>query len=115
MKLVLLLTALLAITCTSVAGQQLDTTKLNQLFDALEQRNEAMGSLVISQKGDILYRRAIGMREFAKGNNMHADITTNYRIWSVTKVYTATMILQLVEEGRLSLTSDPGLGVRRCD
>ncbi|MEM8488047.1 MAG: serine hydrolase [Bacteroidota bacterium] len=94
---------LLAFTSTLAYGQGLDTAKLDQLFDALEKRNEAMGSLVIARNGIILYSRAIGMRSIDADTSIAADIKTNYRIWSITKPYTATMILQLAEEGKLTL------------
>jgi CubicO group peptidase (beta-lactamase class C family) len=36
---------------------------------------------------------------------MEADTKTKYRIWSTTKMYTAIMIMQLIEEGKLTLTA----------
>jgi len=83
--------------------QELNTTKLDEMFISLEKRNEAMGSIVISKKGKILYQRAIGNRFTSNDNIIPADTRTNYRIWSITKTYTATMILQMIEEGKLSL------------
>jgi CubicO group peptidase (beta-lactamase class C family) len=53
--------------------------------------------------GKILYQRAIGNRFVSNNTKIPADIKTNYRIWSITKTYTATMILQMIEEGKLSL------------
>ena len=89
----------------STYSQELNTAKLNELFDAVERRNEAMGSIAILKNGEILYQRAIGYRFVSDNKKILADIETKYRIWSVTKIYTATMILQLVEEEKLSLNT----------
>ncbi|MEL6656183.1 MAG: serine hydrolase [Bacteroidota bacterium] len=102
MKPFVLFLALLIAVPTALAAS-IDTTKLDQLFAALEQRNEAMGSIVVSQNGRVVYSRAIGFRLINDETSIPADVATNYRIWSITKMYTAVMIMQLVEEGRLSL------------
>ncbi len=93
----------ITISFEKVYGQELDTNKLDRLFDSLEERNEAMGSITISKNDKILYSRAIGYRYFTDEEKIMADTETKYRIWSITKTYTATMILQLVEEGKLTL------------
>lgn len=103
MKQMLLFVALLAATTSTASGQQVDTHKLDLFFNSLENRNEAMGSIAIYQNGNQIYSRAIGYRLIDEEIRAYADESTNYRIWSVTKIYTATMILQLVEEGKLSL------------
>lgn len=93
----------LAAMCKSVTAQDVNTSKLDELLTYLEDGNEAMGSLAISKNGKLLYARAIGYRSVANDNKIPADRDTKYRIWSVTKMFTATMILQLIEEGNLSL------------
>ena len=84
-------------------SQNLDTDKLNKFFDKLEERQEAMGSITISKNGEVIYAKAIGFRYADKNEKIEADTNTNYRIWSISKLYTATMIMQLIEEGKLSL------------
>jgi CubicO group peptidase (beta-lactamase class C family) len=84
-------------------GQELNTNKLDELFDSLEERNEAMGSIAISKNGQVLYSRAIGYRYISEDGKIPSDTETKYRIWSITKTFTATMILQLIEEGNLTL------------
>ena len=94
---------LLVLLLKSAYPQEINRLKLDKLFTALEKRNEAMGSIVISKNGNIVYRKAIGYRYISDDIKIHANLETNYRIWSITKMYTATMILQLVDEGKLSL------------
>ena len=84
-------------------SQNLNTDTLDDYFDTLERRNEAMGSLTIAKDGLILYSKAIGHRFQKSEGKIGADTQTNYRIWSITKLYTATMIMQLIEEGKLAL------------
>ena len=103
MKSTLLFATLLTLLLPTSKAQQIDIEKLNQLFNSLEQRNEAMGSIAISKNGNLLYSRAIGYRLVSDTLRIPADANTTYRIWSVTKVYTATMIMQLIEEGKLAL------------
>lgn len=86
-----------------LSAQELDTTKMNSLFQSLEERNEAMGSLVITKNCTILYKKAFGFRYQDDETRLPADPQTRYRIWSITKTFTATLILQLVEAGKLSL------------
>ncbi|QEC53823.1 D-alanyl-D-alanine carboxypeptidase [Anseongella ginsenosidimutans] len=93
----------LAVMCKSVAAQDLNTSKLDELLTYLEDRNEAMGSLAISKNGKLLYARSIGYRSVNNDKKIPADRDTKYRIWSITKIFTATMILQLIEEGNLKL------------
>ncbi len=86
-------------------AQEVNTKKLDKFFNSLEKRNEAMGSIVLSKNGKVLYSKTIGIRYNANDTMISANPKTKYRIWSTTKLITATMILQLVEEGKLSLNT----------
>jgi hypothetical protein len=44
----------------SVHAQEPDKTKLDEFFDRLAEKNQAMGSLAIVKDGKVLYSRAIG-------------------------------------------------------
>ena len=57
--------------------------------------------VLASQNGKILYEKAFGMADIENGR----ALTTNssFRIGSVTKQFTATAILMLVQDGKLSL------------
>ena len=90
----------------SVSGfaQTLDTAKLDQFLDRLAEKNKAMGSLVIAKDGNVLYARAIGYGQINGAEMKPLTAASRFRIASITKTYTAVMILQLVEEGKLKLT-----------
>lgn len=99
------LTTILAIACTCAATAQsnLNKAKLDSLFDGLEQQNRAMGQVAVSKDGKLLYNRAFGYRLITDAEKTKSDVNTKYRIGSITKTFTATMVLQLVEEGKLTL------------
>jgi D-alanyl-D-alanine carboxypeptidase len=85
-------------------AQSLDKAKLDQFFDRLAEKNKAMGSLTIAKDGDVLYTRAIGYSQINGTEKRPLTAATRYRIGSITKMFTAAMIFQLVEEGKLKLT-----------
>lgn len=85
----------------SVFSQQLDTAKLNSYFDALEKNNKLMGSVAIAKKGKLIYRNAIGSADIENGKK--ADQNTIYGIGSISKSYTATLVLMAVEESKINL------------
>ena len=85
--------------------RDLDRAKLDALFDSLAERSEAMGSVAIVQDSHVLYQRAIGYRYILADQSAPATPDTQYRLASVTKTFTATMIFQLIEEGKLTLAT----------
>lgn len=84
--------------------QALDKAKLDQFFDRLAEKNKAMGSLHIAKDGNVLYTRTIGYSQINGTEKKPLTAATRYRVGSVTKMFTATMIFQLAEEGKLKLT-----------
>jgi CubicO group peptidase (beta-lactamase class C family) len=89
---------------TAGYAQTLDKAKLDQFFDRLAEKNKAMGSLVITKDGKVLYTRAIGYGQINGTEKKPLTAANRFRIASITKMFTAAMILQLVEEGKLKLT-----------
>ena len=89
---------------TAGRARAMDQARLDQFFDRLAEKNQAMGSLVIAKDGDVLYARSIGYGEINAAGRKPLTAASRFRIASITKTYTAVMILQLVEEGKLKLT-----------
>lgn len=96
-KLLLLLTFLLAVS----VSYSLDTEKLDKLMNSLEANERAMGSLSIAKDGNEIYSKAIGYENIENGTK--ATTKTKYRIGSISKTFTAVIIMRLIEEGKLSL------------
>jgi CubicO group peptidase (beta-lactamase class C family) len=106
MKIKILITTLLiGLSFGVVLAQNFNKPKLDSLMDILAEKNQAMGSLVISKNGVVVYSRAIGYSDISGNEKLTATNQTKYRIGSITKIFTATMIFQLIEDGKLSLTT----------
>src|ERR1051325_8155780 len=90
--------------CTAGSAQTLDKAKLDQFFDRLAEKNKAMGSLVVVKDGKVLYTRAIGYGQINGMEKKPLTMASRFRIGSITKMFTAALVLQLVEEGKLKLT-----------
>jgi len=97
-------TVLTVALCAAGYAQTLDKAKLDQFFDRLAEKNKAMGSLTIAKDGKVLYTRAIGYSQIDGAEKKPLTAENRFRLGSITKMFTATMILQLVEEGKLKLT-----------
>lgn len=105
MKVKILFATLLILTLyTAASSQTLDKAKLDQFFDRLAEKNKAMGSLVIVKDGNVLYTRAIGYSQINGTEKKPLTAANRFRIGSITKMFTAALILQLVEERKLKLT-----------
>ncbi|GAB3917712.1 serine hydrolase domain-containing protein [Larkinella terrae] len=97
-------TTLMLVWLNQVYAQPLDKAKLDQFFDRLAGKNKAMGSLVIAKEGEVVYSRSIGYSQINGAEKKPLTAASRFRIGSITKMFTAAMILQLVEEGKLKLT-----------
>jgi CubicO group peptidase (beta-lactamase class C family) len=86
--------------CTQ--GQTFDKAKLDSFFVALNKNDQSMGNIAISANGVLVYQNAIGFSQINKRAKIPATIETKYRIGSISKMFTATMIFQLIDEGKLS-------------
>lgn len=84
-------------------SQNFNQSKLDSLFDYLSQQNEAMGNIAIHQNGKEVYTKAFGYRDI-ESRTKNTPYTL-YRIGSISKTYTATVIMQLIEEKKLNLNS----------
>lgn len=90
---------------SNAAAQTLDTEQLDRFFDALGSHSQMMGSIAIAKGDHIVYKRSLGYAGTDGPQMLIANDTTAYHIGSVTKMFTATMIFQLMDEGKLSLAT----------
>lgn len=82
-------------------SQNLNLAKLDSLFKSIEISNKFMGSIAISENGKILFSKSIGYSDVETSQKSNKQ--TKYRIGSITKTFTAVLILKAVEEKRLTL------------
>lgn len=97
-KLIFHLLLLLSLTLNA---QKFNSSKLDSLLKYVERSQKGMGSLSIFRNGNEVYRYTIGFADLDR--NIITTSNTRYRIASITKTYTATLIMQLIEEGKLRL------------
>lgn len=84
-------------------AQDVQTKKLETFFDKIVTHDKAMGSVSVFKDGAEIYQRSFGYADVE--NNVFATKETKYKIGSISKMYTATLILKLVEEGKLKLNT----------
>ena len=100
MKKAILTTALFLTLGQIGFSQNLDKTKLDNYFNALEQNNKFMGSVAVSKNGEIIYIKSIGFADIE--NKVKATENSKYRIGSISKSFTTVLILKAVEQKKLN-------------
>lgn len=86
----------------STISAQSIPAKLNELMTAYAQLDKFNGSVLVTQNGTILLNKGYGKADF--GTNLDATPATQYQIGSVTKQFTAAVIMRLQEQGKLKVT-----------
>ncbi len=76
-------------------------TKIDSLLTYLYQKDKFMGSLCIREGENVVFNKAYGFTD--DQNKITADRLTKYKIGSISKTFTAVMIMQLIEENKVTL------------
>ena len=100
-KYLLLVILLSANFFTAKAQDDSITQKLDEYLLVANKENRFNGNALIAQNGKILLQKSYGYQNFA--NHVLNDSNTIFRIASITKQFTAVVILKLQEEGKLSV------------
>lgn len=98
---------LLSISCVTTINAQLPDslkTKVNDLFSEYNNTNSPGCALLISQDGKILYETYYGMSNMEY--NLAIGPDSKFHVASVSKQFTASAIIKLSQEGKLSLEDD---------
>src|SRR5690606_39134339 len=74
---------------------------LDSLFPHIEANDKNMGSDSVYKDSKEIYRKSIGFASIEQ--NAKANAETKYRIGSISKTFTAAIIMQLADQGRLTL------------
>lgn len=82
-------------------SQTIDTLKLNDYFKSLDSNNKFMGSVALMKNGEIIYNNQIGYADIETKKKSNQN--TKYRIGSISKTFTATLIFKAIEEGKIDL------------
>jgi len=89
------------LTIFPVAFGQNKAEKINALMNLHNQYAQFNGSVLVVENGEVIYKKGLGL------SNMEWNIpnqpNTKHRLGSITKQFTSMLILQLVEQGKISL------------
>lgn len=96
-----MLWVVLLLVAYNVNAQDFDKAKMDSLFSIIEQNNKGMGSISLFQNGREVYQNSYGFASIEQ--NVAADADTKYRIGSVSKLFTAALIMKLAEGNALTL------------
>jgi len=102
-KIIFTTVAFLTLAQLSLAQTTFDKKKLDNYFDTLEQNNKFMGSVSVSKDGEIIYSKSVGFADVE--SKIKATDKTKYRIGSISKSFTAVLVLKAVENNKLDLNT----------
>lgn len=96
-------TVILFILFTTIGFAQERFQRLDSLLTYLNDNNKFMGSVSLREGNEVVFSKAYGFADIDA--NVKANNTTKYKIGSITKTFTATIIMQLIEEKKLRFES----------
>ena len=82
-------------------AQEFNPVRMDSLMAVMDKNNVWMGSIAISKGDQLLYQKAIGYEDLAQKKK--ATLATRYGIGSISKTFTATLVLKTIELGKLQL------------
>ncbi|MCS3531936.1 serine hydrolase [Chryseobacterium sp. JUb7] len=90
-----------AISISAIVFSQNLKEKLGSYLDSLNAHHKLMGSFAIAEKGNSTFQKVVGFSDVEK--KQKANINTQYRIGSISKTFTAVLIMKAVEDKKLFL------------
>jgi CubicO group peptidase (beta-lactamase class C family) len=82
-------------------GQHGKFAEVDKALQRLEDKREFNGSVLVAKSSNIIYQRNFGLADMEHGVPINAS--TKFELASVSKTFTALLILQLVEKGKIKL------------
>lgn len=84
----------------------MNTTKITNYLDSLKDKGIPSVDMIVMQNHEIIYRHMNGCTDVEQKMPVLKD--QRYLMFSMTKIQTMTALMQLVEEGRISLEDEVG-------
>ncbi|WP_295674908.1 serine hydrolase [uncultured Mucilaginibacter sp.] len=78
--------------------------KIDAVMEQLHRTRAFNGNVLVAKHGKIIYENAIGWADYLRRKEL--NINSQFELASVTKTFTSTAILMLMEQGKLSLNDD---------
>lgn len=77
------------------------TQNMDQFMNECYKNRLFTGSVLVAERGKVIYKKSFGLAE--RRWNIFNQTNTKFKIGSLTKQFTAMMVLQLVQEGKINL------------
>jgi CubicO group peptidase (beta-lactamase class C family) len=97
---VLIYLALILVVCQTALAQQ-HAAKIQEVLALAHKYRQFNGTALVAENGKVVYKGASGMANIEW--NIPNTPDTKFRLGSITKQFTATVILQLVEQDKIKL------------
>ena len=98
---ILFLTLFISACNFDIAYGQSKIDKLDKLISTYAEYGKFNGSVLVAEKGKVIYKKGFGLADMEW--NIPNQPDTKHRLGSITKQFTAMLIMQLVEQGKLKL------------
>src|SRR5687767_9220598 len=82
------------------------SSKFNHIVNYYKTQKQFNGSVLVAKGGKILFSKSTGLADRQHG--VEINTKSRFKIASITKTFTALLILQLYEQGKLDLQATIG-------
>lgn len=97
----LVLGVLIGVAFQAHAFAQEKVNKIDEVVSLYHKYGQFNGAVLVADNGKVLYKKGFGMANMEW--NIPNEPDTKFRLGSITKQFTASLILQLVEQGKIRL------------
>jgi CubicO group peptidase (beta-lactamase class C family) len=87
----------------SKSFNQTKVDKINTLIGKYAEYGEFNGAVLVAEAGKVIYKKGVGLANMEE--QIPNEASTKFRLASITKQFTAMLIMQLVAEDKLALDS----------
>ncbi|MBA3694518.1 MAG: serine hydrolase [Acidobacteria bacterium] len=77
------------------------SAKIDELMKIYQSYGQFNGAALVAENGKVIYKKGLGLANMEW--NIPNETDTKFRLGSITKQFTAALILQLVEQGKIKL------------
>jgi CubicO group peptidase (beta-lactamase class C family) len=77
------------------------SAKIDELLKQYHNYGQFNGAALVAENGKVIYKKGLGLANMEWNISNEAD--TKFRLGSITKQFTAALVLQLVEQGKIKL------------
>ena len=86
---------------TGALAQGDKAARIDEYMTRANKLRQFNGAVLVAENGKVIYKKGLGLANMEW--NVPNETDTKFRLGSITKQFTATLIMQLVEQGKLKL------------